>query len=135
MSLAASFEVQKALYEHLSTSTSTRALRDPFPLFDEVPEGQSYPYVLFGAMASRPLQRVEEGLAVHDQTLEVWSQRRGSAQAKTYLTALVEALSGIELSLSEGYVIDLQITALECEWVQEDFLTRGAVELRITTQV
>lgn len=134
MSMVSLWPLQKALYVKLATNLEViESLGGPH-LYDEVPATALYPYVTFGSATSSPLGEDSGDSAEHKLTLDVWSQRRGSGQAKQVLSALAAALKEESFTLSDAVLVDIQITKISCEWDHEDLLTKGSLILRAVTQ-
>lgn len=135
MSLLSLWPLQKALYVKLAAHSDLITSLGGARLYDEVPAGALYPYVTFGAAISTPLGGMGHESAEHELTLDVWSQRRGSGQAKQVLTALAIAFEQESFTLSDATLVDLRVVKISCEWDQEDLLTKGSLDLRAVTQV
>ncbi|MBV1933642.1 MAG: DUF3168 domain-containing protein [Parvibaculaceae bacterium] len=134
MSMTSLWPLQKALYARLSVNSDVITTLGGAGLYDEVPVAALYPYVTFGSAASTPLGEDACDSAEHKMTLDVWSQRRGSGQAKQVLSALAIALEEESLTLTGAILVNLQVTKITCDWDQEDLLTRGSLVLRAVTQ-
>lgn len=133
MSMVSLWPLQKALYAHLVADPGVSISLGGARLYDEVPTAALYPYVTFGAATSSPLGEDSNASAAHRVTLNVWSQRRGSGQAKQVLSALAAALEESSLTMSGAVLVSLQVTEFECDWDQEDLLTKGSLTLRAVT--
>ncbi len=134
MSMTSLWPLQKALYAALVADPDVIASLGGARLYDEVPAAALYPYVTFGSAVSTPLGEDTCDSAEHKVTLDVWSQRRGSGQAKQVLSALATALEEESFSLTGAVLVGLQVTKITCDWEQEDLLTRGSLVLRAVTQ-
>lgn len=134
MSMTSLWPLQKALYATLVANSDVITSLGGARLYDEVPAAALYPYVTFGSATTIPLGEDGKGSAEHKVTLDVWSQRRGSGQAKQVLSALAAALEEESLTLAGAVLVDLQVTKITCDWDQEDLLTRGNLVLRAVTQ-
>ena len=134
MSITSLWPLQKALYIKLVAHPEVISSLGGPRLYDEVPPAALYPYVVFGASTSAPLETAERDSAEHELTLEVWSERRGSGQTKQILPALAVALGEENFTLSDEVLVDLQVIKIACEWDQEDLLTKGTLALRAVTQ-
>lgn len=134
MSMTSLWPLQKALYATLVANSDVITSLGGARLYDEVPAAALYPYVTFGSATASPLGEDGKESAEHKVTLDVWSQRRGSGQAKQVLSALVAALEEDSLTLAGAVLVGLQVTEITCDWDQEDLLTRGKLVLRAVTQ-
>ncbi len=92
--------VQRAVYGLLGADAALMRLVSG--VFDEVPDGQAYPYLTVGEAteaADNTLDRLGRDLTV---TLHIWSRGKGFAEALTILDEVVRVLDGAELVLDEG---------------------------------
>lgn len=134
MSITSLWPLQKALYAGLAGNPDVITSLGGARLYDEVPAAALYPYVTFGSATASPLGEDGDESAEHKVTLDVWSQRRGSGQAKQVLSALAGALEEESFTLAGAVLVDLQVTKITCDWDQEDLLTKGSLVLRAVTQ-
>jgi len=134
MSMTSLWPLQKALYAALVANSDVITSLGGARLYDEVPAAALYPYVTFGSATASPLGEDGNEGAEHNVTLEVWSQRRGSGQAKQVLSALAAALDEERFTLAGAVLVDLQVTKIKCDWDEEDLLTKGSLILRAVTQ-
>jgi hypothetical protein len=90
--------LQQALYAKETADTALMSLVTG--VFDEVPEGQAYPYVTFGSI-TEVVQDAhnQRGLAA-DVVNHVWSKYRGFRQAAEILTALDAVLDRQPLTVT-----------------------------------
>lgn len=134
MSMTSLWPLQKALYARLAANPDVITSLGGARLYDEVPATALYPYVTFGSATASPLGEDGNESAEHKVTLDVWSQRRGSGQAKQVLSALAAALEEETFTLAGAVLVDLQVTKITCDWDEEDLLTKGSLVLRAVTQ-
>ncbi len=129
------FDVQQAIFDALATSAQVKALLGESPrLYDHVPPGAIFPYVVYGPAHVAPYDAKDETGFEQIVTLNIWSRYRGGKETRAIFQALYEALHRAELSLA-GQVF------LYCEFHSADFaldadgLTQhAAVRFTIVTQ-
>ena len=89
--------VQTAVYELLTADTALMGLVTG--VFDEVPEGTRYPYVVLGESMEQP-DNTHDGFGRETvETLHTWWDRRGMAQGKAIMSRLVELLDHQPLTI------------------------------------
>jgi hypothetical protein len=98
----ASAALQVAVYQRLNGNVGTGVA-----VFDEVPSGTAYPYVVIGETTERPwLTHTEDG-SEETVLIHVWSDAKGAMEAKTILAAINARLHRVNLTLTGGAVAQL----------------------------
>lgn len=90
---SALLELQRSIYNRLSASLSC-------PVYDEVPQGATFPYVAIGEDTA-----VDAGAKnAHGEeatvTLHVWSRAKGMSEAKGLISSIVYAMTGAPLPIT-----------------------------------
>jgi len=98
--MSAAFNVQKAMDGVLVPVLA--ALTPGVPLFDHVPQGQSYPFVQFSRVIATPDNVIASKLTRVQVALTVYSDFRGQEQVLTILGAIEAALDNVILTLASG---------------------------------
>ena len=101
------FALQEALYTRLNND-STLTDTNGASVYDEVPEGSSFPYVTIGETTA--LEYDTKDLTGSEQTVtfHVWSQYRGAKEAKNIMDRLHDLLHNYSLSVSGANLINLR---------------------------
>ena len=101
------FELQTALYSRLSgDSTLTSTLGAG--IYDEVPEGSSFPYAVMGETTSMDFGTKDVHGSENTMTLHIWSQYRGAKESKNIMDRLHDLLHNYSLSVSGANLINLR---------------------------
>ena len=79
------FELQKAIYTKLDAALSV-------PVYDDVPQGASYPYVVIGEDATIEWDTDTEIGSESTLTIHTWSRAAGRKQTKELQEAIYTAL-------------------------------------------
>ena len=102
------FALQEAIYTRLnndSTLTSTYGAS----VYDEVPEGSSFPYVTIGETTALDYSTHDVDGSEQTMTLHVWSQYRGAKETKNILDRLHDLLHNYSLSVTGANLINLRL--------------------------
>lgn len=120
-----SWELQKAIFTALNGNTSGVNGAN-VPVYDDVPQGTSYPYVLIGEETtanngSKTLDGVE-----HTQTIHVWSQYRGRREIKEIMGSVYENLHNADISVSGASLVNCR-QEFSTTLAENDGITRHGV--------
>ncbi|MFO1243112.1 MAG: DUF3168 domain-containing protein [Rickettsiales bacterium] len=111
--------VQKAIYQTLSADSTLGTLING--IFDAVPEGTAYPYIVFAGGNAENL----ESLGGHRErirlTCEVYSRTHGRKQVQTILDRMQILLHHASPSLDVGF----QLHQIECKNASTALLSDG----------
>jgi len=99
---SALLELQRSIYNRLSASLSC-------PVYDEVPQGATFPYVAIGEDTA-----VDAGAKnAHGEeatvTLHVWSRAKGMSEAKGIISSIVQAMTSSPLLIT-GFALGDGVT-------------------------
>lgn len=99
--------IQAAVYTVLNGDTGTGGLRNSTSpmvagVFDEVPEGQAFPYVVIGEQNETPFCTMAKDGSANVLMVNVWSQARGFKEAQAALNRINHLLAGTALTIA-GY--------------------------------
>ncbi|MCM2580445.1 DUF3168 domain-containing protein [Streptomyces meridianus] len=97
---SALWPLQQAIYSKLSADPALGALVTG--VFDEVPEGQAYPYVTIGSISEVPDDAHDRQGLEAAAVLHVWSQYRGYREAAEIFAAVDAVLDRKPLTV-DGY--------------------------------
>ena len=101
------FALQEALYTRLNNdSTLTSTLGSS--VYDEVPEGSSFPYVVLGETTA--IEYDTKDVDGSDSTImfHIWSQYRGAKETKNIMDRLHDLLHDYSLSVTGANLINLR---------------------------
>jgi len=129
--------VQKALFTRLNSTTALKALVTG--IYDDVPQGQSFPYVVIGEDTSSPwYSKTTEGHEVVT-TIHTWSSYRGFKQVKSIHNEIVKAITGKAFENTEGYAfmslrMDFEEVFSEEDGIHTQSIRHGVIRFRIHVQ-
>lgn len=90
--------IQEAVYDVLSADATLAALITG--VFDEVPEGTAYPYVVIGEALEQPDNAHDRFGRQTVETLHVWSDHRGFSDATSIASRVIALLDHQPLTIA-----------------------------------
>ena len=120
-----SWELQKAIFTVLSGNT-TGLSGVNVSVFDDVPEGTAYPYVVIGEETAaengtKTLDGQEYTLTIH-----VWSQYRGRREIKEIMGSVYENLHNTDITVSGASLVNIR-QEFDTTLAENDGITRHGV--------
>jgi Protein of unknown function (DUF3168) len=98
------WEVQKTVYSCLAGNAKLMGLITG--VFDEVKEGIALPYVTIGDDTANPYDTKTTAGEEITITLHCWSLGPGKKEAKIIMDAVLQALTGSELTIDDNFKIE-----------------------------
>lgn len=131
---SASWALQKAIHQTLTTSPAVLAALGGPHVWDHVPRGASHPYVTFGISTERDWDTGSEPGAEHIVTLRIWSKAAGRREAEAVAEAVRNELHDQALALDGHRLVNLrhEITDVRRDAGEELYL--GVLRLRAVTE-
>jgi hypothetical protein len=116
--------IQAAIFARLSTLST--------PVFDHVPQGTAFPYIVIGDDTSIPWD-TDTSLGTETTcTIHVWSRERGRKQVKAIMDAVYASLNRASFAIAGGVLIECLYEFSE-SFMDPDGLTRhGVMRFRLT---
>lgn len=96
--------LQKAVITVVEAEVST-------PIFDAVPQGTGYPYITYNQSSVQADDFLVERMDRISLSLNVWSRQPGQQEVLEVMAALDDALHRRQLSLDDGDLVSLRVTA------------------------
>ena len=120
-----SWELQKAIFTALNGNVSGIGNAN-VPVYDDVPEGTVYPYVVIGEETSsnngtKTLDGVE-----HTLTLHVWSQYRGRREIKEIMQSVYEKLHNTAITVTGASLVNIR-QEFSNTLAEQDGITRHGI--------
>ena len=120
-----SWELQKAIFTALNGNVSGIGNAN-VPVYDDVPEGSVYPYVVIGEETSsnngtKTLDGVE-----HTLTLHVWSQYRGRREIKEIMQSVYEKLHNTAITVTGASLVNIR-QEFSNTLAEQDGITRHGI--------
>ena len=104
---AASWALQQAIFAALSSDSGViDAVGER--IFDAVPRGSAYPYIVIGDDKESDWSTATEPGSSHALTIHIWSRAAGRRETRLAAEAVIAALNGAELALTGQTLIDLR---------------------------
>ena len=102
-----SWELQKSIFSTLNGNATGMGGAN-VPVFDDVPEGTLYPYVVLGEETAvnngtKNLDGVEHTLTIH-----AWSQYRGRREIKEIMQSVYENLHNTAISVTGASLVSIR---------------------------
>ena len=121
-----SFNLQKAIYATLNDATITGATVADVPVYDDVPEGTSAPYIAIGEETAIDAAVKDKDANEHTLTVHVWSEYRGRYEIKHIMEQVYQNLHNAAITVSGASLVNLRnefVTTLQ----EADGITRHGV--------
>ena len=127
-----SWNLQKALYSRLNggsiTDENDQAITG---VFDDVPEGTAYPYVVMGEETATNIGVKDKDMHEYTQTIHVWSQYRGMRDVKEIMEQIYTLLNDYSITVSGASAITLR-HEFQTVLLEDDGITRhGIMRFRV----
>ena len=120
-----SWELQKAIFTTLSGSVRGMDAVN-VPVFDDVPEGTEYPYVVIGEeTAANNGTKTLDGIE-HTLTIHAWSRYRGRREIKEIMQSVYENLHNTDISVSGASLVNIR-QEFNTTLAETDGITRHGV--------
>lgn len=136
MSADSQWPVQQAVYGALIGDAAVQGLLgNPARVFDHVPQGSAFPYLVIGAVSATPFDTKTEAGLDQSLTVHTWSRYRGLKETKDVMAAVLAVLDGQSLAVA-GHTLVLLRFEFATTVVDDDGLTRHGVQrFRALTQL
>lgn len=136
MPLDSQWEVQKSLHEVLSDRSSLTTLlgAGSDSLYDYVPAGGVFPYIVFSAMQAQVLGTQAQDALDITVTMDVYSRATGYREVRAIIAELISALHNVDLSVSGQDIIMCRIVATNTQMLGDGKTRQGRVVLRVVSE-
>jgi hypothetical protein len=120
-----SWQLQKSIFTALNGNV-TGVSSANIPIYDDVPEGSVYPYVVIGEeTTSNNGTKTLDGVE-HTITLHVWSQYRGRREIKEIMQSVYEKLHNTAITVSGASLVNIR-QEFSNTLAEQDGITRHGV--------
>ncbi|MCR9240348.1 MAG: DUF3168 domain-containing protein [Rhodobiaceae bacterium] len=133
MTLAASWELQKAIHASLVGDASLSSLVGG-RVFDRPPQDAAFPFVTLGDTEVEPDGAGSDGAAIHRLALSVWSRARGRREVKEIMSAVDAALQDASLPMTGHVLVNLQLERASVSYASDAEALRGRLVFRAYTE-
>jgi|TARA_R100000455_G_C6255632_1_gene111542 hypothetical protein len=121
-----SFELQKAIFSTLSGASLTDVSAGSVNVYDDVPEGAPYPYVVIGEETAINSGTKDKDAVEHTLTLHVWSRYRGRKEIKLLMEQVYTTLHDSDITVSGASLVNLR-QEFQTTLMENDGITRHGV--------
>lgn len=126
--------VQAAIYGVLAVAPALTALlaEGGSSVFDHVPQGSAFPYIVLGDSAAQPLETQTGGGC--DMTIDIhaYSRALGMKEAKAVMAAISDCLHGQDFAIAGQRLVFCRLTSQTLR--QEGETRHGVQRFRIITE-
>lgn len=127
--------LHQAVYDALISNIVIKTeLGDPPRVYDDVPAGAAFPYLIVGEGQARPLSGVD-GAFEHDFTIAIVSRHAGRAEVRRLIDALYDALHETAFPVSGHRLVGIRFVFADAIRRGDNDLYRGAVKFRAVTEI
>ena len=123
------FALQEALYARLNND-STLTDTNGASVYDEVPEGSSFPYVVIGETTALEYGTKDVDGSENTVTIHVWSQYRGAKETKNIMDRIHDLLHDYNLSVTGANLINLRFEFLDLIRDPDGITRHGVMRFR-----
>jgi hypothetical protein len=134
MAAAASWAIQRGIYQALADSSDLTSLLGGTRIYDDPPESASYPFVSLGQSLVRDWSTGSEDGAEHMLTLHVWSRAGGKKQVHEIVEAIKGVLHDQPLTLLDHHLVNLRHDFSEARQDPDGDTYHGIVRYRAVTE-
>jgi hypothetical protein len=132
---SASFALQQAMYAALAGSAALKALiGDPPRLFDAVPRGFAFPYVVIGEDNEAAWNTADTSGSEHRLSIHAWSRAGGRKEAKLIADAIRAGLDDAALTLDGHHLVSLNFLSAAFGRDADGKTFRGRIDFRAVTE-
>jgi len=126
---------QTAVFNTLAASGAVQTLLGSPPrIYDHVPPGAAFPYIVFGAISVHPNDTKTEIGFEQIITLDIWSRYRGSKETKDILQAAYDALHRATLTVSGEVFLLCEFHSADLVLENDGITYRAAARFSLMTQ-
>tara|TARA_B100000524_G_C23416646_1_gene286345 strand:- start:75 stop:485 length:411 start_codon:yes stop_codon:yes gene_type:complete len=123
-----SVKLQTAIYSTLTSGTLTDISGTSITskVYDDVPEGTAYPYIVIGEETAIPTGAKDTDGHEHTLTFHVWSQYRGRKEIKQIMEQIYTILHNVAISITGATLVNIR-HEFERTLLESDGITRHGV--------
>ncbi len=127
--MSAGWALQLAVFAALAADAG-RGARVADRIYDAVPRGAAFPYVVIGDAEETAAGTEEE----HTLSLHVWSRGGGHREIKTIAAAVRAALETVALTVAGHTLIDLHFSSADYARQSDGETTRAVLRFKAVTE-
>jgi hypothetical protein len=130
----ARWALQLSIHQALSKDSDLTTLVGGERIYDDAPQGASYPFITLGQSVVQDWSMGTEEGSEHSLTLHVWSRAGGKKQVYEIIEAVKAVLHGQPLVLADHHLINLRHEFSEARPDPDGDTFHGIVRYRAVTE-
>ncbi len=129
------FATQQAVASALDASAEVQALLgDPPRLYDHVPPGAVFPYIVFGPVSLLPYDTKTEIGFEQIVTLNIWSRYRGGKECRDLFQAIYDTLHRATLTVTGEVFLSSEFHSADFGLDSDGLTSHAAARFTLITQ-
>ncbi|MDR3450738.1 MAG: DUF3168 domain-containing protein [Alphaproteobacteria bacterium] len=129
------FAVQQAVVDILAASTEVQSVIGyPARLYDHVPPGAAFPYVVYGPVHVAPFDTKTETGFEQIITLDIWSRYRGGKEISDIFQALYDTLHRAVLTVAGQVYLSCEFHGADLAMENDGLTYHASVRFLVLTQ-
>lgn len=134
MTASTGWSLQRGIYQALAGSAGLSAMLGGTRIYDDPPQGASYPFITIGQSTLRDWSTGTEDGTEHLVTLHVWSRSGGRKQVQDIIEEIKKVLHDKPLSLVDHHLVNLRHEFSEVRPDPDGDTFHGIVRYRAVTE-
>jgi len=134
MTTAASWALQRSIYQALTASSELMSLLGGARIYAKPPQGADFPYITIGQSVNLDWSTGTEDGNEHSLTLHVWSRAGNSHEVHEIIQVIRMVLHNQALSLEDHYLVNLRHEFTEARLDPDGETVHGIVRYRAVTE-
>lgn len=134
MATSRNWNLQKGVYEALTSDTSVTGLLGGANIYDKAPQSANYPYLTFGESVDPDWSTGSEDSAERILTLHVWSPAGGKEETHDIIKAIRTALQNGPVAVNDDHRVNLRHEFSGARQDPNDETYHGIVRYRAVTE-
>ncbi|MGH6737323.1 MAG: DUF3168 domain-containing protein [Methyloceanibacter sp.] len=134
MTTAASWALQRSIYQALAGSSELTSLLGGARIYSDPPHGAPFPYIALGQTVNLDWSTGTEDGAEHSVTLHVWSRADSRQEVHEIIQVIRTVLHNQPLMLEDHYLVNLRHEFTEARIDPDGETLHGIVRYRAVTE-
>ena len=133
MATNSSLDLQMAIHAALAADAGLASIIGS-SVYDDVPQGTSFPYVVIGDVTTRDWSTQTQEGDEHIVVIHAWSNQRGRREVQMIIERIDAVLDGAALALVDHQLINLRVVFWTALRDLDGATYHGVVRLRAVTE-
>ena len=131
---AASWALQRSIYQALTNSSELTSLLGGDRIYSEAPPAAQFPFITLGQTVNLDWSTGTDDGTEHSLTLHVWSRADGAREVHEILEMIRTVLHDRLLALEDHYLVNLRHEFMEARLDPDGETMHGIVRYRAVTE-